>query len=194
MWEEDLIRKLVVNAPHDLLEAIYARGLRREGPSWPEIVRAAQALGIFTAEEAVLCLQLTNREGTVINSRSPDVLREEHPAEDPMEQIAQGISGMKEIINRFRKEIQAISEEALAKNHEASVEDLRRRVAEVQDRMYGEACEMYDRLVAESMEIERELTAKIGHVKETMQHVTLLKEVITFAVKPGGGQETDWSG
>lgn len=191
MWEEDLIRKLVVSAPHDLLEAIYARGLRREGPSWPEIVREAQALGIFTAEEAVLCLQLTNREGVLINSRRPDVPRKAYPAEASMQQIEQGISGMKEIIDRFRKEVQTISEEALQMDHEASVEDLRGRVAEVQSRMHREASEMYDRLLAESMEVERELMAKITYLRETMQHVALLKEVISFAVKPGGSQETE---
>ena len=191
MWEEDLIRKLVVSAPHDLLEAIYARGLRREGPSWPEIVREAQALGIFTAEEAVLCLQLTNREGVLINSRRPDVPREAYTAEASMQQVEQGISGMKEIIDRFRKEVQTISEEALEMGHQASVEELRGKVAEVQNRMHREACEMYDRLLAESTEIERELMAKVTRLRETMQHVALLKEVISFAVKPGSSQETE---
>jgi hypothetical protein len=58
MREEDLIGKLIVGAPPDLLDAIYARCLGREGPSWPEIIRAVQDLGIFTEVEALAFLQL----------------------------------------------------------------------------------------------------------------------------------------
>jgi hypothetical protein len=188
MWEQDLIRKLVVSAPHDLLEAIYARGLRREGPPWAEIVREAQALGIFTPEEAAACLQLTNREGAVNNSRSPDVVREEYPEEGPMQLLEQGMSSMTEVIDRYSREIHTISEEVVGRGHEASVEEFRGRVAEVQDRMHREACEVYDRLVAESREIEQELVAKLAHMKETMERAALLKEIISSAVKPGGGQ------
>lgn len=188
MWEQDLIRKLVVNAPHDLLEAIYARGLRRQGPPWAEIVREAQALGIFTAEEAAACLQLTNREGAVNNSRSPDVVREESTEEGPMQLLEQGMSSMTELIDRYSKEIHTISGEVLGRGHEASVEEFRGRVAEIQDRMHREACEVYDRLVEESREIEQELVAKLAHMKETMERAALLKEVISSAVKPGGGQ------
>jgi len=187
MWEEDLIRKLVVNAPHDLLEAIYARGLQREGPSWPEIVRRAQELGIFTAEEATLCLQLTtNREGTVVHRRSHNAAKEKYPAEDRMEQLIQGMSRMAELIDRYSKEIRTISEEVLGMEPEATVEQLRGRVAEVQDRIHQEACEIHDRLLAESTRMEEELMAKITHLKETMQHLALLKEVVSVAVKPGG--------
>jgi hypothetical protein len=188
MWEQDLIRKLVVSAPHDLLEAIYARGLRREGPAWAEIVREAQALGIFTAEEAAACLQLTNREGAVNNSRSPDVVREEYPEEGPMQLLEQGMSSMTELMDRYSREIHTISGEVLGRGHEASVEEFRGKVAEVQDRMHREACEVYDRLVAEGREIEQELVAKLAHMKETMERAALLKEIISSAVKPGGGQ------
>ncbi len=188
MWEQDLIRKLVVSAPHDLLEAIYARGLRREGTSWAEILREAQALGIFTAEEAAACLQLTNREGAVNNSRSPDVVREEYPEEGPMQLLEQGMSSMTELIDRSSREIHTISEEVLGREHEASAEEFRGRVAEVQDRVHREACEVYDRLVAESREIEQELLAKLAHMKEAMERAALLKEIISLAVKPGGGQ------
>lgn len=187
MWEEDLIRKLVVNAPHDLLEAIYARGLQREGPSWPEIVRRAQELGIFTAEEATLCLKLTaNREAAVVNSRSPTVVEEKYPAEDRMEQLIQGMSRMAELIDRYSKEIRTISEQVLSMAPEASVDMLRGKVAEVQDRMHREAGEIHDRLVAEGTEIERDLMTKMARLRETMQHMALLKEVVSVAVKPGG--------
>lgn len=67
MTGQDLLRKLIVRAPPDLVTAIYER-LRRsgdsEGPSWLEIVRAAQGLGIFSADEARALLQLLpNRLG-----------------------------------------------------------------------------------------------------------------------------------
>lgn len=191
MWEQDLIRKLVVSAPQDLLEAIYARGLRREGPSWTEIVRAAQALGIFTAEEAAACLELTSRKGAVNNSRAPDVVREGYPEEGPMQLLDRGMSGMTAIIDRYIKEIHTISEEVLDRGQEASVEEFRGKVAEIQDRMHLEACEMYDRLVAESREIERELVAKLAQMRETVEHAALLKEVISSAVKPKGGHKTE---
>ena len=187
MWEEDLIRKLVVNAPHDLLEAIYARGLHREGPSWAEIVRWAQELGIFTAEEAMLCLKLAaNREAAVIDSRSPTVVGKKYAMEDFMEQIEQGMSSMTELLDRYSREIRTISEEVLGMAPEASVDALRGKVAEVQDRLHREACQIHDRLLAENTRMEQELMAKITYLRETMQHVALLKEVVSLAVKPGG--------
>lgn len=59
----DLHRKLIVKAPLDLVAAIYTRVRQSregtgEGPSWKEIVRAAQELGIFTPEEGVEFLKL----------------------------------------------------------------------------------------------------------------------------------------
>lgn len=67
MTGQELLRKLIVRAPPDLVAAIYER-LRpsrdSEGPSWPEIVRAAQGLGIFSADEARAFRQLlANRLG-----------------------------------------------------------------------------------------------------------------------------------
>jgi hypothetical protein len=61
MTGEKLLRKLIVRAPPDLLAAICVSDrARRAGgaprPSWEEIVRAAEELGIFTAEEAAACL------------------------------------------------------------------------------------------------------------------------------------------
>jgi hypothetical protein len=58
MMKQNLMRKLIVRAPPDLVGAIYARCLGREGPSWPEIIRAVQDLGIFTEVEALAFLQL----------------------------------------------------------------------------------------------------------------------------------------
>jgi hypothetical protein len=61
MNPEQLLRKLIVRAPPDLFAVIcISDRARRTGdaprPSWEEIVRAAEELGIFTAEAAAACL------------------------------------------------------------------------------------------------------------------------------------------
>jgi hypothetical protein len=60
---QELLRKLIVKAPPDLVAAIYTlvrrgREVQGEGPSWKEIVRAAQDLGIFTPDEGVEFIKL----------------------------------------------------------------------------------------------------------------------------------------
>lgn len=57
MKGDELIRKLVVRAPRDLMAAIYERERLREGQSWPDILGVAQELGILTPEEAWELLQ-----------------------------------------------------------------------------------------------------------------------------------------
>ena len=104
-----------------------------------------------------------------------------------MERLEQRVLGMTELIDRYRKEICAISEEVLGRNHEVTGEVFRDKLTEVQDRMHVEACEMYDRLVAESKEIERELVAKLTQMRETLERAALLREIIRWTVKPGVG-------
>jgi hypothetical protein len=63
MKHHDLLRRLILRAPPDVVAAIYERARRRdrtngESPSWQEIVGAAQGLGIFTTEEASTFLHL----------------------------------------------------------------------------------------------------------------------------------------
>jgi hypothetical protein len=62
MKRHDLFRRLILRAPPDLVAAIYqrCRPLEASGaiPSWEEIVRAAQGIGIFTTEEASAFLHL----------------------------------------------------------------------------------------------------------------------------------------
>ena len=53
----DIIRKLVFRAPPDLMATIYERERLREGPSWDEILRTAEDLGVLTGEEARMLLQ-----------------------------------------------------------------------------------------------------------------------------------------
>ena len=60
MTPQELLRRLITRAPPDVLAAIYerVREVRGKGPSWAEIARAAQGLGIFTPEEANAFLRL----------------------------------------------------------------------------------------------------------------------------------------
>lgn len=63
MSGQDLLRRLIVKAPPDLVAAIYTlvrrgREIEGEGPSWKEIICAAQDLGIFTPEESVEFIKL----------------------------------------------------------------------------------------------------------------------------------------
>jgi hypothetical protein len=57
MKGQDVIRKLIFQAPPDLMAAIYERERLREGPSWDEILRTAEDLGVLTREEARMLLQ-----------------------------------------------------------------------------------------------------------------------------------------
>lgn len=63
MKGQELLRKLIVRAPPDLLAAIYERVRCRDadqgkGATWEGIAGQAQEIGIFTTEEAVAFLQL----------------------------------------------------------------------------------------------------------------------------------------
>lgn len=57
MKGNELLRKLFFEGPPDLVATIYERERLREGPSWGEIVRRAEGLGIFTREEARMFLR-----------------------------------------------------------------------------------------------------------------------------------------
>jgi hypothetical protein len=53
----EIIEKLVFRAPPDLMATIYKRERLREGPSWDEILRTAEKLGILTREEVRVLMQ-----------------------------------------------------------------------------------------------------------------------------------------
>ncbi len=106
-----------------------------------------------------------------------------------MDQFEQGMADLVALIDRYGKEIRAISEETLEAGRESSTEEFQGKVAGVQDRIYREALEMYGHLVAAAAEVERELLAKLTDLKGTMGRAALLKEVITSTVKPAAGQK-----
>ncbi len=103
-----------------------------------------------------------------------------------MDQLEQGMTDLVALIDRYGKEIQAISEEALQGGGKRPGGDLRGKVTEVQDRIHRQAMELYDRLVGAGAEIERELVTKLNEIKETMGRAAVLKEIITSTVKPAG--------
>jgi hypothetical protein len=53
----EVIQKLIPRAPPDLMATIYKRERLREGPSWDEILRRAEDLGVLTRDEARILLQ-----------------------------------------------------------------------------------------------------------------------------------------
>ena len=57
MKGNELLRKLFFEGPPDLVSTIYERERLREGPSWDEILRTAEDLGVLTGEEARMLLQ-----------------------------------------------------------------------------------------------------------------------------------------
>ncbi|MFQ5658046.1 MAG: hypothetical protein ACE5G5_10925 [Candidatus Methylomirabilales bacterium] len=95
-----------------------------------------------------------------------------------MDQLEQGMAGLADLMDRYAKEIRAVSEEVLGGMQKPSSDELRRKVSEAQDRIYREALAMYGNL-------ERELEDKLSKIKEMKERVLLLKEVINWAVGIG---------
>ena len=63
MKDHDLVRRLILRAPPDLVDAVYEQVRRHKEvsgkvPCWPRIARAAQGLGIFTTDEARAFLKM----------------------------------------------------------------------------------------------------------------------------------------
>ncbi len=105
-----------------------------------------------------------------------------------MDQIGQGLSGLRELIDHYGKEILAISEEVLNGGGESSMEELRDKVTEIQDRIHHEALARYDHLVEAGAELEREYLSRINLIKEALERAALLKEFINTTVRPAAVQ------
>lgn len=95
-----------------------------------------------------------------------------------MDYLEQGMSGLTDLMGRFAKEIGTVSEEAIGASQKPSSEELRRKVAEVQERIAREASEIFGRL-------ERELEAKLNEIREMIERVVLLKELVHWTVGHG---------
>lgn len=101
-----------------------------------------------------------------------------------MDQMERALSGLRELIDHYGKEIRAVSEEVLNGGRENSPEDFQGKVSEIQDRIHREASERYDHLVGVGRELEEECLTRINQIKEMLGRAAVLKEVINTTVKP----------
>jgi len=95
-----------------------------------------------------------------------------------MDYVEQVNAGLRDLIDRYATEIRAVLEDAVSRDQEPSPEDLRRKVAEAQERIAREATEIFGRP-------ERELESKLNEIKEMMERVVLLKDVVHLTVGHG---------
>jgi hypothetical protein len=95
-----------------------------------------------------------------------------------MDYLEQGMSGLTDLMDRFAKEIRAVSEDAVSRDQKPSPEDLRRKVAEAQERIAREATEIFGRL-------ERELESKLNEIRGMIERLVLLKELVHWTVGHG---------
>ncbi len=101
-----------------------------------------------------------------------------------MDQLEQALSGLRELIDHYGKEIRAVSEEVLNGGRETSLEEFQSKVTEIQDRTHREASERYDRLVGVGAEVEQEYLSRINLIKDMVGRAAVLREVINTTVKP----------
>ncbi|MFQ5803477.1 MAG: hypothetical protein ACE5JQ_11340 [Candidatus Methylomirabilales bacterium] len=101
-----------------------------------------------------------------------------------MDQMEQALSGLRELIDHYGKEIRAVSEEVFNGGRETSPEEFQGKVTEIQERTHREAAERYDLLVGVGAELEQEYLSRINLTKEMLGRAAVLKEVINATVKP----------
>ena len=101
-----------------------------------------------------------------------------------MDQLEQALSGLRELIDHYGKEIRAVSEEVLNGGRETSPEEFQIKVTEIQDRTHREASEGYDQLVGVGAEVEQEYLSRINLIKDMVGRAAVLREVINTTVKP----------
>ena len=101
-----------------------------------------------------------------------------------MDHIEQALSGLRELIDHYGKEIRTISEEVLNGGWDTSPEQFQGKVTEIQDRIHREAVERYDQLVGAGTDLEREYLSRIDRIKEMLGRAAVLREVINTTVRP----------
>ncbi len=101
-----------------------------------------------------------------------------------MDHIEQALSGLRELIDHYGKEIPTISEEVLNGGWDTSPEQFQGKVADIQDRIHREAVERYDQLVGAGTDLEREYLRRIDRIKEVLGRAAVLRDVINTTVRP----------
>ena len=102
-----------------------------------------------------------------------------------MEEVETLAAELSNLLERFSKEMQAITKEATGEGPHQSVDELRQQIRTMQDDVYREALQKYGDLVGVAVDAERELVAKINRLHEVKERAGVLKEIITTMVKPG---------
>lgn len=104
---------------------------------------------------------------------------------EKVEALAQGLS---DLLERFSKEMRAITEEVMGSGRHRSLDELRQRIRAVQEEVYREALQKYGDLLGATVDAERELVARITRLRELKERAGVLKEVIATMVRPGNGK------
>ena len=104
---------------------------------------------------------------------------------EKVEALAQGLS---DLLERFSKEMRAITEEVMGTGRHRSLDELRQRIRTVQEEVYREALQTYGDLLGATVDAERELVARITRLRELKERAGVLKEVIATMVKAGNGK------
>lgn len=104
-----------------------------------------------------------------------------------MEKVDLLAGELSDLLEHFSKEMQAITGEVMGTGRHGTIEDLRGRIRALQERVYEEALQKYSDLLGTAVDAERELMAKISHLRELKERSGVLKDVIVTMVKPGSG-------
>lgn len=107
--------------------------------------------------------------------------------EDALEKVELLSEGLSNLLEHFSKEVRSITEEVTTGGRHRPLEELRQRIRALQEEMYREALEKYGDLLGASVEIERDLVAKITRLRDVKERAGALKEIIATTVKPGNG-------
>ena len=108
--------------------------------------------------------------------------------EGEMEKVEVLATQLSELLERFSKEMQAITGEVMESGRHGTVEELRDRIRALQEEVYQEALQKYGDLLGTAVDAERELVAKITRLREMKERSGVLKDVIVTMVKPGSSE------
>ncbi|MFQ5656254.1 MAG: hypothetical protein ACE5G5_01785 [Candidatus Methylomirabilales bacterium] len=107
--------------------------------------------------------------------------------DDALDKVEALVEGLSNLLENFSKEVRSITQEVTTGGRHRPVDELLQRIRTLQEEMYRDALEKYGDLLGASVEIERELVAKITRLRDVKERAGTLKEIIATTVKPGDG-------
>lgn len=105
--------------------------------------------------------------------------------EQSLEKVEQLAAGLMDLVGRYSEKIRAVMEDVIEGSQHQSMEELRQQARVSQEETYQETLQKYSEFVGATVEAERELVAKIAHLRDLKDRATILKEIIISFVKPG---------